>query len=334
MPWSEWQAPIEETAPRGPAKIATTSSSDTQVADMPGDPATQLGAARDAASSGAGDSFFTEIVSPSAAQTYQWGQAWSAPYGPDPTKAVGQANAEWRMWFYGLRPNAEARDAFPDALASLEEGVDFAVRPDRDGSERDAYVEYEDGLVFIQPSDIVRWDGSVTLAVAGEHDGAVVDNLSASAAISYEPFVPSGLYYQDGIYGWLPREDVGERLAPGYLPDPGAVNIATLSYVESGTSITETFYTDAARAFFTVVADSAWTFPTSGGSVPGNYTVTVDPRLAVTWTVRSPRWRYWIPGPHDFPLRQRQRDDGLGLSTARWRRGRSRQLSNRWRGYL
>jgi hypothetical protein len=40
-------------------------------------------------------------------------------------------------------------------------------------------------------------------------------------------------------------------------------------------------------------------------------------------------------GGEPLPLRQRQRDDGLGMSgTVRWGRGSSRQLSNRWRGYV
>jgi len=51
--------------------------------------------------------------------------------------------------------------------------------------------------------------------------------------------------------------------------------------------------------------------------------------------IQMPRWRYWIPGAVQPPLRQRQRDDGLGMTgTPRWRKGSSRQGSNRWRGYL
>jgi len=59
----------------------------------------------------------------------------------------------------------------------------------------------------------------------------------------------------------------------------------------------------------------------------------MDQQLAfgsIQYRFRTPRYRVWLP---DSPLRQVQRDDGLGRSVARGRGGTSVQASLRQRGY-
>lgn len=192
---------------------------------------------------------------------------------------------------------ATARFVFPPLLNTLEQGVDYAMRPDRDADDPDRWVEYEAG-----PNVITGW-ATPTLQVAGYNDDYgrtfQIGLLSGTAYVEgQEGFAYPGAGAPFGSLG--PGTPQGAAL-PDY--DPGTVSAFSISM-----SRVDDLSTDV------------------------NVQVTY---ARPTVQTNTPRWRYWIPGVvAPKPLRQRQRGDGLGLSVGRWRASGSRQSSNRWRGYL
>lgn len=196
---------------------------------------------------------------------------------------------------------------------------DARVIPGREGVyDWSRYVEFEDA-----PTASVRWSTPNIGSLLGDHVtstvNAPVDGTEGRATWGDPSFggpigmpgvmdtratVPSLAYPDDGFDGIetppAPAgQDVTLRFDSSHLYDPN-YNLTIPSQWDS-----HEFYVRGWR----MDAGAAW----------------ID--------LRMPRFRYWMPD-RDIPLRQRQRDDGLGLSTARWRRGRSRQASNRWAGYL
>lgn len=203
------------------------------------------------------------------------------------------------------------RDWFPAPLQSLVEGVDYAARPDRNPlSDDDAYVEYEDGLnehltwtmptvSIITPLAVNRTTGDL-----GPSEGTGVGTLERISGSAYPAVAGT---------------DIGVM--------PVGATIFTEGLGQTGS------FTPAAPSSLSF----AYVIAVGSVDIPVDTVIGWGVQLAgvPTQVVRSPRWRYWIPGSAEpIPLRQRQRDDGLGLSTARQRARNSRQRSIRQRAYL
>lgn len=197
------------------------------------------------------------------------------------------------------------RDWRPSTLDNLTRGVDYDVIPGKDEYlDDDAFVEFEAGSNGLDGWDLGTFtvEGhTVTQDVTKGVTTATAAAFLGSGSQARDPFLPlsnpePGVQWEQ----WdLDNSTDGLQFQP---PDPGAV----FSWY---------FFVDV------------------GATGPPETLGAVNFLLApIELRLQQPRWRYWIPG--DIPLRQRQRDDGLGMSTARWRRGRSVQASNRWKGYL
>lgn len=201
-----------------------------------------------------------------------------------------------------------SRNWFPALLQGLVQGVDYGPRPDRNPlTDNDAYVEYADGpnadLGWVMPS--VQIQPLVNVDDTNHPASGTATGTLELLASSYPTTAGT---------------DVG--------PLPTGTPIRTVGVGEGGT------FTPAAPAFTSfslVLATSSVDIPVNT-HIGWGVTLSFFPRQRT----QSPMWRYWIPdSTHPLPLRQRQRDDGLGLSgTPRWRGGNSRQSSNRWRAYL
>ena len=207
-----------------------------------------------------------------------------------------------RGWQHSLRAGWDSyRDWFPLPLRSLVEGVDYTAIPGKDPArDDDAYVEYESA----DPNTRGAW-------VLGDW---AVSNVNA---------------FPGEVATWHVGWATGSTYAPGPLdPWPGlGSTFATFTKADEGLGLGHpSGVPDSAESVLHLIdVDYA------GTDVVDATVSALAPRITIT----LPRWRYWVPGEAPrLPLRQRQRDDGLGLSTARWRRGSSRQGSNRWRGYL
>jgi hypothetical protein len=212
-------------------------------------------------------------------------------------------------------------DYNPPELAALTEGVDYTVRPDRTGSEEDAFIEYEEGTPTLD-----GWQVGVNLTlttVTGTNSPAhgtvhalLLDPPPSVPAVpspfgsttSGTPIVldtGSGTIVAsivDGVQGAttgtsleLPPGPFALAAIPGDMTDP-----LTVVTNEAGTGYS--FYNDATRSF------------------------------GVAGLIAMPRWRYWIPDTL-LPLRIRQRGDGLSIETTRLRNRASRQTTNRLRGF-
>ena len=158
------------------------------------------------------------------------------------------------------------RDWFPDPLYDLTEGVDYTVRPDRTGSEDDAYIQYEDG-----PNVRTGWNWirapKVTLAQGGS--SWVVEMVNGTNYVAGDnPGGPpaSGLVFATGD-GSTPVDTV----LPS-IPTPTADTFAIFGRLTD----------NSVESAFEVQ------YPT--------------PNILY----RMPRWRYWVPGgPPPLRLRQR-----------------------------
>jgi len=201
---------------------------------------------------------------------------------------------------------ASQRDWNPALLGTLRRGIDYGVRPDRTGSEQDAYVEYDAG-----DNVHVAWDtGRFALdSIDPQHASAFTFDLGIAPNTVYAaPSAPTPIPSVGTVFASGDQSTAAHTVFAG-PPDPTPAKSFTVSVEIPASSI--------------VQADPAF-MPQP--TISGTY-------ITPTMKVQPPRWRYWIP--QEPPLRQRQRDDGLGLSgSPRWRGGSSRQSSNRWRAYL
>jgi len=222
--------------------------------------------------------------------------------------------ATWREWF-------------PNELYDLTEGVDYEVRPDRTGSEDDAFIEYEDGVGQVQ-----GWTGfapgritSITGSFDGPHATVKWRLLSPPPAV---PAIPDP-------FGSVTASPFA--LTPSDGTAIAQIVNATTTGSSSGVPVNLSIAGPVSEFAVLIITDESSDIPFSGGD-PGDSTYIhgwVGTGLigSAGAYVRLPRWRYWKPG--QLPLRQRQRDDGLALRGApSWRRGTSRQATNRWRSYL
>lgn len=223
--------------------------------------------------------------------------------------------ATWREWF-------------PPELGDLTEGVDYEVRPDRTGTEDDAFIEYEDGV-----GQVEGWTGFAFGQIQAQ--SASYDPPRHATAkwrlLSPPPTPPA----TPG-----PTESVAASpmvLLPSAGAPIGQIINGTVTGFAGGVGIELAINGPLSEFAVLLVTDESsdepfYTGPSGEGNYSHQWTIgsLIDGAAAY---VRLPRWRYWIPG--ELPLRQRQRDDGLALRGApSWRRGTSRQATNRWRSYL
>lgn len=211
---------------------------------------------------------------------------------------------------YRVTPNwnsPENWNWFPPLLSTLVEGVDYTVRPGKDPYvDYDAYIEYEGpyvhtGWQFVPFALRYGWD----LSDGQSAEGAIALAVNTTYPMAGGQPLPEwpGL---SGIFGTTVSTDPGGTVL-GVPADPGPVE--SLSVLVDLLSMTRT-----GEAEFAVF------------------------RVAFEWVyqrVVSARWRYWVPGDAAVrPLRQRQRDDGLGLSTLRQKACTSHQGTIRQKSYL
>lgn len=223
--------------------------------------------------------------------------------------------ATWREWF-------------PPELGDLTEGVDYDLRPGKTGSEDDAFIEYEDGVGQVEgwtgfaPGRITSLSGSFD---PPRHATARWRLLSPPPAV---PAVPDP-------FGSVTASPLA--LTPADGTAIAQIVNATTTGSSSGVPVELSIAGPVSEFAVLIITDESSDIPFSAGDPGSDF-------YSHGWTasgfigsagayVRLPRWRYWKPG--QIPLRQRQRDDGLALRGApSWRRGTSRQATNRWRSYL
>lgn len=207
-----------------------------------------------------------------------------------------------------------ARDWFPVALDSLEEGVDYGIRPGRTDSDDDAYIEYEsstDNTVVEEFKPILRYEGG---GVGGGPFGTTDGDGIWSMGYVANPTLP------DPHSGY--REYTVEQ-----WPGLGSV-FATDGVVPVGTSYSSAFPDVAGLSTLLVSPKMTGSPPLFGSSEAASFTIG-----SPSFRYQMPRWRYWIP--RELPLRQKQRKDGLALRGApAWRNQQSRQATNAWRSHL
>lgn len=319
MPWSEWQDPFMwDEARREKASVVVSRDStkfgrvsDAHVEDRPLDQRNAMieDARTDAMSlvTAAIDVNVTTEGDPGAVLAQDvgiYGDRDLDPFGnPIDTATV---TLQQRIYYLaGWAGMSTRHHGFvPELLRGGVQGVDFDTIPGVDPDDPDQFVQWEDGSV----TEAQAWVGTIT----GFHGG-------------YTPGSALGIIFDD----YLGRNDPTLPAWSQTYPD---------AVIPNSTGAQQDFAYDFVKATsgdaeLAVVLDPGMgepalttSSPAAGGfGVQGSFT-----ELALR--LLMPRWRYWVPG--DVPLRQRQRDDGLGLSSARWRRGRSLQASNRWKGYL
>lgn len=199
------------------------------------------------------------------------------------------------------------RNWFPAQLQALEYGVDYGPRPDRnEATDDDAYIEYEAG-----PNVDLGWSmPSVEIQPL-----AVADDLS-------QPADGTGVGTLEVLATAYPSDAPGTDI--GTMP-VGAV-IRTVSVGEGGT------FTPDPPAF----SSFSFVIATSGIDIPVNTHIGWGVTLSAlpAQSIRSPRWRYWIPEgatPTRTWVRLLHRGDGLGMSVKRLRGGADTHQAGRLR---
>jgi len=201
--------------------------------------------------------------------------------------------------------------------------ADWAVIPGREG-----YLDWRRAVEFADgDTESVRWHPEPALALFGSSGGGgTTPPADGSAGEAY--FVPNG-FAGPGI-----PDPVAPPAPPG-SPFLGSVatvpfdGAAAVNYVGAAPGVDWTVRVTSTHLNSTsLMAGTPW----QAGNIAWveRYILRA---VAAFIDLQMPPFRYWIDSP--LPLRQRQRNDGLGMSaTPRWRGGSSRQASNRWKGYL
>lgn len=314
MPWSEWIQTPESLGNRFSNSDAATSANALEVQAAPGDAATQLDSVRTRTQ--AGENASTDRGSFSA---FNAQQQWQPHDLGNPSLSSAQATGSWLINWHGLRPGQDMRQMFPDELFDLEYGVDYAPRPDRDEfSDPDAYIEYEDGLIYMIPDDIQGWEGSVTLTVA-----------NASHVDTAEPWDGAGRAYITDAATLAPPASSFGPIDPPIVPNYGAGTTLVSVNGPNDTTATNSFTLPAGTTDVVVVGEFEFTpFPDADGI----YSTDINMSRVVKWRLLFPRWRYWIP--REPYVRLLHRGDGLGLSSRRLRvRGNTNQAGRLRGGY-
>jgi hypothetical protein len=221
------------------------------------------------------------------------------------------------LFMLDAAPHALGLDYTPQGLNALTLGVDYEQRPDRTPGDVDRYVQYESPVV-----PFAGWaDWAVTALSVGSHtpyvnDGGHVtvptvplpDNLTLR--YMWEPGLATGWPYPT----WSDGTEIGQQS----VPTTGWLDLVT----EYSHPLTIPLHLVPEQTA------SIWVQPGWLGAQDVPYVETVDTaqdnNFQYGWSLRiarflppaaayyqMPRWRYWAIGVP--PLRQRQRDDGLGL---------------------
>jgi len=234
------------------------------------------------------------------------------------TEMTGYSAEDFWLHFTAPDPVRE-----PAALGALTLGVDYDVIPGRDPAvDLYAYVDYDPAT----PPTVVGWTNTdIHLFVAGwaEAPGGTV-------SVYFDPTAA----YPDMPYG--PDPHTGYNAYMPWHRSPTGLEIATLAY-DAGAN---TWPDPTVIPLDIPAGTTSWTISLRD-------TLIESPPLGVdgdnprhwAWLRTYPyalvdpgRYRYWKIGGA-APLRQVQRDDGLGRSVARARGGTSVQRSLRQRGY-
>lgn len=219
----------------------------------------------------------------------------------DATTQTSQGFFFWKPWFWDIY-----RTWWGSALNDLTEDVDYSVIPGKDPWADDAYIEYAAG-----PNTLEGWDlGNLSI---DSNDNMGLGNATNVWGLEIDPDFPREVHVPLGpLYSPpIPLETVVADGTEGYsdvVTDLGAVD----SFAFWG-KITS----------YTPGIDTVYTFYATLGPVVVN--------------VRQPAYRYWIPDGvvEEVPMRQRQRDDGLGVDLLHMRgQGTSQQSSIRRGGRI
>lgn len=218
--------------------------------------------------------------------------------------------ATWREWF-------------PPEFNDLTEDVDYGLRPDRTGSEDDAFIEYEDGV-----GEIDHWSAFASARIVA-NDASYDPPRHATVRwrlLSPAPAVPA-----------VPPTG-GSTSAPPMvlLPSAGSpvAEMLNVTLVGFPSAIPVEAIVDGSVTEFAIlmVTDESSDIPSSDPT-DSHYThewgATGLPAAAAAF-VRLPRWRYWIPGSSH--VRLLHRGDGLGMNPRRLRTGGNTHQSGRLRG--
>jgi hypothetical protein len=212
-------------------------------------------------------------------------------------------------------------DYNPPELAALTEGVDYTVRPDRTGSEQDAFIEYEAGTPTLD-----GWQVGVALTLttvtgtnSPPHGTAHVLLLDPPPAV---PAIPSP--FGSTTAGTPIVLDTGS----------GTVIVSIIDGVQGATVGTSFELPPGPFALAAIPDDMTdpLTVVTNEGGTNYSFYNLATRQFGVAGLIAMPRWRYWIPDTL-LPLRIRQRGDGLSIETTRIRNRASRQTTNRLRGF-
>lgn len=325
MPWSEWiQSDPYERGTSARYRMATQTGA-----------TNYTGATLDEVAGDAESTLYSTATTETTCTVYgrsagvNPGASRSENYSSAGTGGVwtgGIVQTQGVAWFdTGDLELATWREWFPPEFNDLTEGVDYELRPDRTGTEDDAFIQYEDGV-----GQIESWFAFASGRISSHSASYEPKHATAKwRLLSPPPAVPA-----------VPPVN-GSVAAPplAFTPDAGApvtqiVN-STISGFPSAIPVNVNVAGPVSEFAVLVVTDESMDTPFVVEGVESyshEWSVIGLPAAAAAF-VRLPRWRYWKPG--ELPLRQKQRDDGLALRGApSWRQGSSRQASNRWRSYL
>jgi len=333
MGWSEWiQAPDYTTSPNSLNfpyyGVVQSSAVDSGFSGSPVNTATVVAGLQSTATAG------SSLRDPGGNTNIEANVSGTTQQNPDTGGYHHNCEASFTQTVANISiPTADIldyRDTYPALLGSLVEGVDFSVIP----STTD-YVEYE-----ALPTTLIGWqDWIVPLRYVETFNTDIAPQAATSRVAYCDPpitdwaTIPPWQAYGVGTSLTTLTTAVG---APG-------------DYVNTGGVLTRDTTTDVTiplSVMGNAAAVSLFMQPThlGGGSVPGvvdvgggpaggpwDVTSILDHTAPIRYAFRLPRFRYWkLASP---PLRQVQRDDGLGRSVVRARGTHSVQKSIRQRGY-
>jgi hypothetical protein len=328
VPWSEWQDPIHVD---GTTELTGSLAS--------------VNASRQVAGVNDANALLSQTIADALAATPAPGsvlQEAGVDQGPgdtaDPADGTGtHVGISQLVYSVDATRFLTYRDWFPSPLRTMTEGVDYDVIPGKDpGSDDDAYVEYESGdnsLAGWQPWT-VPVEYQFRLQVGPNSSAPDPPNIPFRVAVAPLPmsaWPAYGVGSQAAHLDTFPTPDYGTQDVPVLVPSsvlqfalvfqPDTLNgwhptvtVAPpppLSEFQAGSGV---------QGFVNPVAVRG-----GGSSTP----VITGPVMPFD----TPRWRYWIPGDVAYPIRQRQRNDGLGRGVMRARSTSSVQSSVRQRGY-
>ena len=221
------------------------------------------------------------------------------------------------------------REWRPYTLDRLIEGVDYVMRPDRQPTDEDSYVEYEVGDNYISGWKIPDVSVDQWRAYSGYYspsdypewfpNGYPIGSHLQVEINTHVPNIPPGSIPNIPVMG---SGTIIADLQPGSslttirnIPDPGPVPVISLFcydpnyYVRPAGPPPKSWLISALDCPYSISGQARWLWR------PQYY-------------VGLPRFRYWIPGSTKIPpMRQRVRDDGLTID-ARQMKGSGSSLQS------